>query len=495
MTEPLLEQQINSLQDELIFAEQKEAYFSAISILETLIELQSTLPPELKHKNLCQWLLKHAQFCVRVGKTDRAIKSFAACEVYRKQLPFLDLNRGHLYKALGDSERAAECYNQLIADYPQYVGVGFWSLADLKDRKLQSSEVTQIQSLLKSPCTEGNQAMLNFALAKGLEATGEIPPAFAALTVANKIIAKHRPFPGNAYADLIRQQIQTFSRPVASGVHADGTKNRQCQSEAVRAVQQYDIAQETPIFIVGMPRSGSTLLEQILASHSLVDTTDELPFIERLAIDVQQLGGYPSAISRLSKTQLDLLRKTYIEQARQYTLNDTCVFIDKNPNNFMHIGLIKTLFPNAKVINVLRDPLDNALSVYKQYFSAGHHYSYDLDHIGFYWQGYLHLSQFWQKTYDRGVYVVSYAKLVESPEAEIRRLLEYCELPFEPECLTFYQSKRAVLTPSVSQVRQPINNRSIGSALKYQSCLTRQQIAMFNKLRQDAEALFSAYID
>lgn len=481
MTKSSLKQQNSSLQNELSFAEQKEDYFSAIDILDRLIALQSTLNPDLKHKDLPNWLLKHAQYCVQVGNTDGAIKSFDACEIYRSQLPFLDLNRGHLYKALGNSEYAAECYNQHITEYPQYVGVGFWSLADLKDRKLQSSELSQIESLLHAPCTEGNQALLNFALGKGLEAAGDIEKAFDALSVANHIIAKHRPFPGNAYADLIRQQIQSFNRGNASGL------NLQTQSKKTNG----ELATEAPIFIVGMPRSGSTLLEQILASHSWVDTTDELPFIERLAIDIQQLGGYPSAISRLTNTQLDTLRRTYLQQARQYTLNDTGVFIDKNPNNFMHIGLIKTLFPNAKVINVVRNPLDNALSVYKQYFSAGHHYSYDINHIGFYWQGYLHLSQFWQQTYGRGVHLVSYAKLVECPEAEIRRMLAYCELPFESQCLTFYQSTRAVLTPSVSQVRQPINSRSIGSGLKYKECLTPQQVATFDKLCEDVETFFT----
>jgi hypothetical protein len=243
-----------------------------------------------------------------------------------------------------------------------------------------------------------------------------------------------------------------------------------------------------PIFIVGMPRSGTTLVEQILASHSTVAATDELQYIERIGLELEKSGGYVNQLNVMTDEQRHSFSESYLNQVQQYFDEYQAIVIDKNPNNFLHIGLIKTLFPNAKIINVIRNPLDNGLSVFKQYFSRGHEYSYSLDNIISYWQGYLSLMRHWTKLYGQDIYHLSYEGLTQNPEEEIRELLDYCDLAFEAECLSFYKSDRVVLTPSVSQVKQPINKRSVNSWKKYEQSITAL-LPRFNKIIEQAKAL------
>lgn len=465
----------NVLLHRLKETELKEQHFESLDILEQLLQLTDE-----SHQERPNWLFKKGQLETQLGKIESALVSFQQCQPWRSVLPFLDLNHGHAYKALGQSARAATLYKQLVKDYNQYAGVAYWSLADLKDRKLEEAELADIERLMQHDLSLGNRALLQFALAKGKERAGELEAAMTLLNNGNSVIAQHRPFAAAPYADIIKQLTIAVRQPQMPATEQAANKDHE------KTLQ--------PIFIVGMPRSGSTLLEQILAAHSGVQTTDELPFIERLAIDIQQHGGYPVMLSRLTQEQKYKLRDKYISQVEQYFSGSSGCFIDKNPNNFIHIGLIKTIFPHAKIVNVMRDPLDNAMAVYKQYFANGHNYSYDLKQTAFYWQGYLHLMKHWQSVYGDSIYHVSYDQLTKEPDNGIRDLLEYCDLPFEQDCLQFYQSDRVVLTPSVSQVRQPINRRSIGSSDRYLPYIETSVIGLFDKIRSQMNAFLAEVV-
>ncbi|MDN3653150.1 sulfotransferase [Thalassotalea ponticola] len=358
------------------------------------------------------------------------------------------LNLGHVHKALAESATAADYYHQFISKATHATGVGYWSLADLKDYRFNRNEQQQLLTELKLAENDKNKALLCFAIARSFEQQNDYQQAFRYMQQGNDLMHALRPFKAQAYHQLISDLMRVKDVKASAIAHQN--------------------KQPRPIFIVGMPRSGTTLVEQILAAHSQVETTDELPFIERIAIDIQG-PSYAQAIERLTPTEINNYRQRYLQQVSDYFDGDVELFIDKNPNNYLHIGLIKTLFPEAKIINLVRNPIDNAMSVYKQYFANGHDYSYHLGAISFYWQGYLTLMFHWQNLLGKQLYHVSYEQLTADSEQQIKQLVDYCELPFEQQCLTFYKSDKAVLTPSVSQVKQPINRRSVGSGQHYWS--------------------------
>ncbi|MBD3646813.1 MAG: sulfotransferase [Pseudomonadales bacterium] len=285
-----------------------------------------------------------------------------------------------------------------------------------------------------------------FALACAREQRSDYELAYESLAEANEIIAMHRPFKADLYGALVTSLIKEVTRPAAP-------------AEASGPV---------PIFIVGMPRSGSTLIEQILAAHSNVEATDELPYLSRIGLELENSGGYPPAIMALGEERRRLYVERYFSRVAPYRQSGRDYFIDKNPENFLHIGLIKELFPAARIINVVRDPLDNAMSVFKQYFNQGNEYSYSLEGIIYYWQGYVTLMRHWEQLYPGQILHVSYEALTAQPRENITSILNYCGLEPEETCFRFYESEVPVLTPSASQVRQPISTRSVGSGQKYE---------------------------
>ena len=215
-----------------------------------------------------------------------------------------------------------------------------------------------------------------------------------------------------------------------------------------------------PIFVVGLPRSGSTLIEQMLASHSAVEGTMELPDILMLAkrIGAGKLrgGAYPAALADMSAEQVRALGEEYIAATRVQRKTDAPFFVDKMPNNFQHIGFIQLILPNAKIIDARRHPLGCCFSAFKQHFARGQSYSYDLTDLGRYYADYVALMDHFDRVLSGRVHRVLYENMVAEPEAEIRRLLAYCGLPFEQACLDFHANRRAVRTASAEQVRQPI---------------------------------------
>jgi tetratricopeptide (TPR) repeat protein len=430
---------MKNVENEILQSETAEEQFPAIKDLEELISAE---PENLNYR------FELGLNCLKVGQVDRAESLFRSCIESGFDSHKLQLNLGHALKALGRSEEAAACYKALVgSDDDKHAAVAYWSLANMKDYHFTDEEVVHLRGRVQTTDAKpGYRGLMLFTLAYAREQQGEYHQAYMAMCEANLILAQHRPFLGDQYGLLVKALSKT-----ARNLLAPPKKHG-----------------PVPIFIIGMPRSGTTLVEQILSSHSNVEATAELLYLERIGLELEQSGGYAKALATLSTDQKQTYVDRYLKQVAPFRKDQLDYFIDKNPSNFLHIGLIKVLFPEAKIINVLRDPLDNALSVFKQYFHRGNEYSYSLAGIVFYWQGYLTVMKHWEELYPGEILHLDYEGLVNDPEEQITRILEYCGLPVEPECFRFYESDRPVLTPSASQVRKPISNRALGSGQKYQ---------------------------
>jgi len=437
-----------------------EKHVSAIKSLEELVAKE---PDNLDYR------FELGLKCLKLGQVERAESLFRSCVESGFDTPKLQLNLGHALKALGRSEEAVVCYKLLIDGFEDdHAAVAYWSLANLKDYRFTDEEIVLLRGRVQTTeAKPGYRGLMLFALGSAREQQGLYHQAYMAMCEANMIMSEHRPFLGDLYGHL----VMALSKTTRNRVMPVGTQG------------------PTPIFVVGMPRSGTTLVEQILASHSNVEATDELPYLERIGLELEESGGYAKALSTLSDEQQQNYASRYLKQVAPYRQLKLDYFIDKNPANFLHIGLIKELFPNAKIINVVRDPLDNAMSVFKQYFHRGNEFSYSLAGIVFYWQGYLTLMKHWEQLYPGEVMHLDYEALVNHPEEKITEILEYCGLAVEPECFRFYESDRPVLTPSASQVRNPISARSVGSGKNYEPFLKSVIPALAEIKRKRREVL------
>ncbi|SET33771.1 tetratricopeptide repeat-containing sulfotransferase family protein [Thalassotalea agarivorans] len=380
-------------------------------------------------------------------------------EILQKQPsnPALWSSSGHAEKTLGNQEKAIAAYQKAIALNPLY-GEPYWSLANLKTYVFDEQEIAQMKDCLRRLNAEqiDDKAHIHFSLGKALENKKAIDDAFYHYQQGNALKRKTEPYNANQTTSLVSRNKTFFS---------DFAKQSQQENQV------------TPIFIVGLPRSGSTLLEQVISSHSLVDGTKELPDIMAIA---RQLGNrvkkhdqdmYPTALGTLSLQALAELGSTYLDGTLPHR-NNAPFFIDKMPNNFLHIGLIKTILPNAKIIDARRDPTATCFSCFKQLFATGQAYTNDLSDLKKYYQDYLELMAFWQEKYPQDVLTVQYENVVENTEQSIKEILKFIGLPFEQQCLDFHKNKRAVATASSEQVRQPINTKGLNAWLPFKPFLS-----------------------
>jgi len=407
---------------------------------------------------------------LKTGKVNHALENLQLCSEMESDNHGITLNYGHALKAAGKNQQAAEKYLQLTKMTDDKVAaVGYWSLASLRSYTFQSEDVNDINKRLNLKTTPpGYQGLLLLSLAEAQDQQRNDDAAFTALKQGNDIIGQQRPFRGDLYQKLIQALMRDFKPSSNTNPnHLD-----------------------TPIFIIGMPRSGSTLVEQILANHSQVEATHELLFLGDISIELEKKGGYAKQLSNLSKENASAFAQDYLAKTAIYREAHSAYFIDKNPNNFLHIGLIKTIFPHARIINVVRDPLDNGVGVFRHFFSEGHEYSYSFEGIIFYWQGYLALMQHWQNLFPGEIHQLSYEQLVRHPHNTIQALLDYCELNSEAACFAPEKSDRAVLTPSAAQVRKPISTSAIGSGLKYKNHL-KLHLPPLALIRNKAEEIFA----
>ncbi len=381
---------------------------------------------------------------------DKAHESYLQALKLAPNQPNLHLSLGHAYKALGHRQDCEAAYRQALKMAPM-MGEAFWGLADLKTFKFDEADMEAMQAALSSTGLPVPQkAYFHFALGKALEDQGRYDDAFAQYQEGNSLQAQLTPFDGVGFDRLCEGlKAQVTSLP-----------NRAANLKAV-----------TPIFIVGLPRSGSTLIEQILACHSGVESTMELPHLPAYANELAaSFGGYLQALENMTQADLKLFGERYLSETEAFRSGKP-YFIDKLPNNFVHLDLISRAIPNAIIIDTRRDPRDCGLSAFKQHFSKGQGFTYDLATMGRYYRSYAGLMDHWKALNHSRVISVVYEELVANSDVEIRRLLEACGLEFEEACLQFYESNRIVRTASSEQVRQPINTKGIGQWRKFEAHL------------------------
>jgi predicted Zn-dependent protease len=354
------------------------------------------------------------------------------------------MSYGHSLKTSGRLTDAIAAYRRAIAIEPN-LGEAYWSLANLKTFRFAEGDVLAIRgALAREGLGDEDRLHFEFALGKALEDRAAYAESFTHYGAGNALRRKLRPYSAEENSDYVRRARALFS------------------GEFFAARAGAGAAAPDPIFIVGLPRAGSTLLEQILASHSLVEGTMELPDIPQLARELagrhgrDEADGFFQAVATLSGAELRTLGERYLEATRIFRKSDTPFFIDKMPNNCLYVGLIHLMLPNAKIIDARRHPLGCGLSCFKQHFARGQGFAYGLEDLGSYYRDYVELMAHFDTVLPGRVHRVLYERMVEDTEAEVRRLLEYCGLPFEEACLRFYENERAVRTASSEQVRQPI---------------------------------------
>jgi tetratricopeptide (TPR) repeat protein len=384
----------------------------------------------------------------RVGENEEAIRLYRKLAERQPDNVDIWISLANLEKIIGNQDAAIASYRKALAVSPVN-GEAWWSLANLKTFRFTGDDVAAMETALGSASLiEDDRLRLHFALGKALEDRAEDAPAFDQYRQGNAI-----------------RSVQTRYRPAETTGLVDATQ-RLFTAEFMEKRAGLGCESPDPIFIVGMPRAGSTLVEQILASHSQVEGTAELPDIIVLARELEEAapGGmpegwrnYPAVLADLSADDLRALGETYLQRTRIQRKTDQPFFTDKMPNNWLHVGFIRLILPNAKIVDARRHPLACGFSNFKQHYARGQEFSYDLEHFGLYYRDYVRLMAHFDRVSPGTVHRVIHERLLAEPEAEIRALVDYLGLPFEDACLKFHETKRAVRTASAEQVRRPID--------------------------------------
>jgi tetratricopeptide (TPR) repeat protein len=412
-------------------------------------------------KNL-RYLALHANALAGVGEHEAAIEAYNRVIGERPGQFVLHVMRGHAEKTIGRLQDAIASYQTASEMQPLY-GDAYWSLANTKTYRFAPDEIVHMRRAeADERIGTDDRIHMCFALGKALEDAGEYEESFTFYERANLLkqgVVKHR-------RDFLKQRVQA--------------QKAVCTRELFAQRKEVGCPAPDPIFIVGLPRAGSTLLEQILASHSMVDGTMELPQIialsQRLRGPVGQTAEseknprYPKILAELDHDYFRRFGEQFIEDTRVYR-QGAPLFIDKNPNNFFHVGLIKLILPNAKVIDARRHPMSCCFSGFKQLFGQGQEFSYGLQEIGDYYRRYVELMDHWDEVLPGFVLRVQHEDVVDDLETQVRRMLDFCGLPFEEACLEFHRTDRSVRTPSSEQVRQPIYRSGLDAWQHYERWL------------------------
>ncbi len=356
---------------------------------------------------------------------------------------------GHMLKSVGRRDECIAAYSKAIELRPSF-GEPYWSMANLKIRKLPDAELASLERHLQmSELQPSDRINMHFAAGKALEDRQQFEESFQHYAEGNRLRLERKPYNYGELVDHIRRSKQLLSK------------------EFFAERQGLGANAADPIFVLGLPRAGSTLVEQILASHSAVEGTMELPYIGAIAKSLDQwqrdsgTERYPEVLATLDQDTLCQLGEAYLDKTRPHRKLGRASFVDKMPNNYAHIGLIHLILPNARIIDVRRHPMACGFSLFKEHFAGAQNFSYSLETIGKYYRSYVALMAHWDDVLPGRVHRVTYESLVADTEHGIRRLLEYCGLPFEDTCVRFYENKRAVNTASAEQVREPINRKGI----------------------------------
>lgn len=404
----------------------------------------------------------YANQCVAVDDFDTALKLYdELLSEASSDHAGIYLAKGHLLKTAGETEQAMQAY-QRAYQLRQDFGDAYWSLANLKTYRFSSAEIEQMRAALEQPVLQlQDKIHLLFALGKAYGDLGDAGQSFKFYQQGNELKQTSVSYREERFAADVARQKDFFTP----------TKVAELSSKKRSKVEDAD-----PIFIVGLPRSGSTLVEQILASHSQVDGTMELPNILAYVRELngQQLQSetpkYPAIIDELTVEQLSEFGQRYLDETR-FHRQGAAFFTDKMPNNFRHVGFIKSILPNARIIDARRHPLDCCFSCFKQLFAEGQEFTYGLSTIAHYYRHYVDLMSHWKQLYPDSVYTLVHEDLIDAPEREISNLLSFLKLPIESQCFASHKTKRKVKTASSEQVRQPINRKGIGQWQAYEAYL------------------------
>ena len=376
------------------------------------------------------------------------------------------LSYGHVLKTEGRVDDCVDAYRKCIDRDPAF-GEAYWSLANLKTFRFTETDLSIMHNKISDPNLDAlNRTHFQFALGKAAEDAGDHAGSFEHYAQGNALHRADNPYNASQNTARVKHLKRSFSADFFSERVGAG-----CDTTA-------------PIFIVGMPRSGSTLLEQILASHSAVEGTTELPDIIAMAMelrdeaDTDEIVAYAQVLAGKSKQDYLELGEQYIERTRIHRKTDRPFFIDKMPNNFLHIGMIHLLLPNAKIIDARRHPLGCCFSNFKQYYARGQNFSYSLSDVGHFYRDYVELMAHYDAVLPGRVHRVIYEENVEDTETEVRKLLDYCGLEFEPACLRFFENQRPVRTASSEQVRQPIYREGVEQWRHYEPWLDSLNTAL-----------------
>ncbi len=401
-----------------------------------------------------------------IGEYGPALELYAGVVAEYPRQPKIWLSYGHALKTAGRQQDSIAAYRKSIELSPG-LGEAWWSLANLKTFRFTPDDLRFMQAQLDKPdLALEDRFHFEFTLGKALEDAGEYAESFARYAEANRLRRSVVRYDAEETTSHVRRSRALFTREFLAARTGGG------------------YPAPDPIFIVGLPRAGSTLVEQILASHSAVEGTMELQDMVSLA---RELGGktqrtdvakYPEILGGMSAGELRELGERYLARTRIQRKTGKALFIDKLPNNWAHTGLIHLILPNAKIIDARRHPLSCCFSGFKQHFARGQHFTYSLPEIGRYYRDYVELMAHFDAVLPGRVHRVIYEQMVADTEAEVRRLLAYCGLPFEEACLTFYRNQRAVRTASSEQVRQPIYQDAVDQWRHYDAWLDPLRVAL-----------------
>ncbi|MEJ0047223.1 MAG: sulfotransferase [Rhodospirillales bacterium] len=415
-----------------------------------------------------------ADALVQIGRFAEAIEIFEGMlKVHPRNAKYW-VAYGNSLHYIGRRDDSVAAYRNCLALAPT-TGEAYWGLADLKGKFVTEADVAAMRVHLAGKDLDlASRWHMSYALGHALERAGDFAGSFAAYQDGAQAFREHVASTSKAHSpDTATDRVRRL-RKVFSAEHI-----------AARATPAASPApRDTPIFVVGMPRAGSTLVEQILASHSMVEGTRELPLMGDITRELTMSrclvipAAYPERVLELKPHELAALGERYIRNSSVYRHTDRPFFVDKRPWNWQDAGLIRLIMPHAKIIDVRREPMAACFAMFKQLLPVDASFSYDLTEVGRYYNEYVDMMQHWETALPGHIHYLSYERLVEDTETEIRRMLEYCGLPFEEGCLRFWETDRAVLTPSAEQVRRPIFRDALQQWRNYEPWLDPLKAAL-----------------
>ena len=434
----------------------RQKYLEAVAQIDRLLALD---PRNNAYRTL------GATAAVGLGQNERAIAIYRDMLIDEPQSWDVPLWLGHALKTVGNVPEAIDSYRGAARARPNF-GDAYWSLANLKMYRFSDDEIDAMKREEAAGTTGlADRYHLCFALGKALEDRGDFAWSWVYYERGNALKRSESRYRATITETNAAEQI------------------RVCTSDFFAARAGWGAGDADPIFVLGLPRSGSTLIEQILASHSQVEGTHELSDIQRIALDLQggdmdfDLPRYPGTMADLNSDEVKALGQRYMDGTRVYRSGKP-FFIDKMPNNFRHIGLIDLMLPNAKIIDARREPMACCFSNLKQLFAQGQEFTYSIDDIARYYDSYLDLMAHWDRALPGRVLRVQHEDVVDDLDGSVRRILDYCGLPFEAACVEFHKTKRSVRTPSSEQVRQPIFRDSLDQWRNYAQWLEPLECAL-----------------